>query len=262
VKLVLKIGGAALEDDARVRAFAGAVAALARQHRVAVVHGGGAALTRTLSELGHASTFVDGLRVTDARTRDVAVMVLGGHANKRLVAAIDAAGVPAAGLCGSDLRILRAEKKASGMAGVDLGYVGEVREVDWRWVETLWAGGAVPVIASIAAAGDGELYNVNADEVASACAVACRADALVFLTDVEGVRDADGRVLGRVLAAHVAGMAQRGAISGGMLPKLAACARALDGGVASVRIMPAARAEALARVADGSLVHGTEVVSR
>ena len=259
MKLVLKIGGAALEDDARVRAFAGAVAALATGHRVAIVHGGGAALTRTLAEMGRESTFAHGLRVTDAKTRDVAVMVLGGHANKRLVSAIDAAGVPAAGLCGSDLRILRAAKK-NGV--VDLGFVGEVREVHWRWVDTLWNGGAVPVIASIAAGDDGELYNVNADEVASACAVACHADALVFLTDVNGVRDADGRVIERLSAARVAGMAHASIISGGMLPKLAACASALDGGVASVRIMPAALAGTLPGVAAGSLHHGTEVVTR
>jgi acetylglutamate kinase len=259
MKFVLKIGGAALEDRTRVAAFARAVASLASQHRVAVVHGGGAALTRTLLELGRETKFVNGLRVTDAQTRDVAVMVLAGHSNKRLVCAIDAAGVPAAGLCGSDLRILRAAKKQS---AVDLGFVGEVVGVDWRWIDTLWNGGAVPVIASIASGSDGELYNVNADDVASACAVACQADALVFLTDVSGVRDAEGRVMERVVTGHVAGLARDSIISGGMLPKLAACAHALEGGVASVRIMPAARAEALSHLAGGSLFHGTEVVAR
>ena len=258
MKLVLKIGGAALEDDVHVRAFAHTVVSLVQQeHRVAVVHGGGATLTRTLRELGHESTFVSGLRVTDARTRDVAVMVLAGHANKRVVAAIDAAGVPAAGLCGSDLGLMRAAKK---LHAADLGFVGEVRTVDWRWIDLLWSAGAVPVIASMAPGPGGELYNVNADEVASACAVACSAHALIFLTDVPGVRDANGGVIARLSAGLVPQLVRTCTISGGMLPKLEACTRALDGGVGSVRILPAARVESLPQLADGSLQDGTEVV--
>jgi len=258
MKLVLKIGGAALEDAARVKAFARTVVSLAQQDdQVAVVHGGGAALTRTLNELGHESVFIDGLRVTDARTRDVAVMVLAGQSNKRVVSAIDAAGVPAAGLCGSDLGLLRAVKKRT---GTDLGFVGEVCSVDWRWIELLWSAGAVPVIASIAPDHQGELYNVNADEVAAACAIACGADALVFLTDVPGVRDQRGEIVPRLAISHIRDMAHAGIISGGMLPKLEACKRALDARVSSVRIMPAARVEALSQLADGSLRDGTEVV--
>jgi acetylglutamate kinase len=258
LKLVLKIGGAALEDPARVKAFARAVVSLAQHDdHVAVVHGGGAALTRTLNQMGRESVFVDGLRVTDAHTRDVAVMVLAGQSNKRMVAAIDAAGVPAAGLCGSDLGLLRAMKKQN---RTDLGFVGEVCAVDWRWIDLLWSAGAVPVIASIAPDYHGELYNVNADEVAAACAIASGADALVFLTDVPGVRDQHGNVIPRLPASHVRDLSVAGVISGGMLPKLDACLRALDGRVSSVRIMPAARVEALSHLADGSLREGTEVV--
>ncbi|HET6348746.1 MAG TPA: acetylglutamate kinase [Candidatus Krumholzibacteria bacterium] len=258
MKIVLKIGGAALEDNGRVRAFARAVVTLAQQDvDVAVIHGGGAALTRTLGELGYESRFENGLRVTDARTRDVAVMVLAGHSNKRVVAAIDAAGVPAAGLCGSDLGLLRAVKKRT---GTDLGFVGEVDAVDWRWIDLLWSAGAVPVIASIAPGDDGELYNINADEVAAACAVACHADALVFLTDVPGVRDQYGNVIPRLPASHIRDLSIAGVVSGGMIPKLDACMRALDGRVSSVRILPAARVEALPLIADGSLHEGTEVV--
>jgi acetylglutamate kinase len=256
VKLVLKIGGAALDDAARVKAFARTVVTLAQHDdHVAVVHGGGAALTRTLNELGHESVFVDGLRVTDAKTRDVAVMVLAGQSNKRMVAAIDAAGIPAAGLCGSDLGLLRAERKRA-----DLGFVGEVCAVDWRWIDLLWSAGAVPVIASIAPDRHGELYNVNADEVAAACAIASGADALVFLTDVDGVRDQHGDVISRLPASHIRDLATTGVISGGMLPKLDACVRALDGRVSSVRIMPAAQVEKLIQLADGTLREGTEVV--
>ena len=256
MKLVLKIGGAALEDPARVQAFARTVVTLAQHDdHVAVVHGGGAALTRTLNELGHESVFVDGLRVTDARTRDVAVMVLAGQSNKRVVAAIDAAGIPAAGLCGSDLGLLRAERKRA-----DLGFVGEVRSVDWRWIDLLWSAGAVPVIASIAPDQHGELYNVNADEVAAACAIACGSDALVFLTDVPGVLDRNGEVMPHLVASHVRDLSVAGSISGGMLPKLEACRRALGGGVRSVRIMPAAHVEKLNQLADGLLREGTEVL--
>jgi len=257
MKLVLKIGGAALEDPARVKAFARTVVSLAQHDdHIAVVHGGGAALTRTLNQMGHESVFVDGLRVTDARTRDVAVMVLAGQSNKRVVAAIDAEGVPAAGLCGSDLGLLRAVKKRT---GADLGFVGEVCAVDWRWIDLLWSAGAVPVIASIAPDHQGELYNVNADEVAAACAIACAADALVFLTDVEGVRDQRGEIIRRLPVPHIRDMAYAGIISGGMLPKLEACMRALDGRVSSVRIMPASRVEML-ELAGGLLREGTEVV--
>lgn len=258
MRIVLKIGGAALEDPARVSAFARTVVTLAQHDdHIAVVHGGGAALTRTLNELGYESVFVDGLRVTDARTRDVAVMVLAGQSNKRVVAAIDAAGVPAAGLCGSDLGLLRAVKKRSAS---DLGFVGEVSAVDWRWIELLWSAGAVPVIASIAPDQHGELYNVNADEVAAACAVASGADALVFLTDVDGVRDQRGGIISRLPVSHIRDMTHAGIISGGMIPKLEACTRALEGDVLSVRIMPAARVEMLTRLANGSLQEGTKVV--
>ncbi len=257
MRLVLKIGGAALEDVARVRALAAAVAALAaRGHRIAVVHGGGAALTRTLKALGHESRFVDGLRVTDARTRDVALMVLAGGTNKRVVAALNAAGVRAAGVCGVDLGLMHVAKKCN---GTDLGFVGDVIAVDAHWIQWLWSGGAVPVVASIAADHRGEIYNVNADEAAAAWAVGARADALVFLTDVPGVRDAQGYVVARLTTSRASALASAGAISGGMLPKLEACTRALGGGVGRVLILPAARADALMRLDDGSLLDGTEV---
>ena len=258
MRVVLKMGGAALDDPELVRDFARATASLVKDgHRVAIVHGGGAALTRTLGELGCESTFVDGLRVTDARTRDVAVMVLAGRLNQQLVAAIATAGCPALGMGGGDLGILRAEKK---LGPRDLGFVGEICAVDWRWIDLLWSHGATPVIASIALGLDGEYYNVNADEVASACAVACNADALVYLTDVPGVNGADGAVIRRLEAERVAAMIRQSTVSGGMLPKLAACTHALQRGVGRVRIMPAARVDALCAFLAGAAGCGTEVV--
>ena len=134
--------------------------------------------------------------MTDAETRDVALMVLAGIVNKSLVAAIAAAGRPAIGLCGGDGGVFRARKKQD--AEYDLGFVGEICFSEPRWLKAIWAEGGVPVLSSVALGGDGQYYNVNADQMAAACAIACEADALIFLTDVAGVKQADGAVMPRV----------------------------------------------------------------
>ena len=171
MKIVIKLGGAALEDKTTLQKCAHAMVELAEDgHRVTVVHGGGIALTRTLKLLGKESDFVNGLRITDAETRDVALMVLAGIVNKSLVAAIVAAGRPAIGLCGGDGMAFRARKKQT--PGYDLGYVGEICSVEPRWLEAIWGQGGIPVLSSVALGSDGEYYNVNADQMASACAVA------------------------------------------------------------------------------------------
>src|SRR5258708_99606 len=194
VTIVVKIGGAAIEDEATLRKCAQAIAELARDgHRMAVVHGGGGALTRMLARLGKKSEFVEGLRITDAETQDVALMVLAGIINKKLVAAIQSAGVPAIGFCGGDGMTFRARKKE--VRGGDLGFVGEICFAEPCWIEALWQQGGIPVMASLALGADGEYYNVNADEMAAACAAACRATTLIFLTDVPGVKDAAGHLM-------------------------------------------------------------------
>ena len=243
--IVVKIGGAALEDAATLRKCARAIAELAQDgHRVAVVHGGGSALTRVLKQLGKQSEFVGGLRVTDAETRDVALMVLGGMVNKKLVAAIQAAGMPAVGFCGGDGMIV--PRAARNMCrGNDLGFVGEICFAEPCWIEALWQQGGIPVLASLALGADGEYYNVNADEMAAACAAACHANALIFLTDVPGVKDAEGAVIPWLSTKQAQDMADGSIVSGGMLPKLEACKQALKQGVGRVRILPAAEAEAL-----------------
>jgi acetylglutamate kinase len=260
MKLVLKVGGAALEDPGLVRQFCATVAALAKDgHHVLVVHGGGAALSRTLKALAIEPRFVDGLRVTDAKTLDVALMVLGGMLNKKLAAAIGAEGCEAIGACGSDLHLCTARKKATEQ---DLGFVGEIVSVNEKWIETFWANGAVLVMASLVQGVDGEFYNVNADEMASAIASACEVDALIFLTDVAGVKDASGQVMSRLGVTDIADLRASGAVSGGMLPKLDACYRALTAGVGSVRILQAARVESLKTMLEVPLEHGTELVAR
>jgi acetylglutamate kinase len=256
--IVVKIGGAALEDGNILRKCARAIAELAQDgHRVAVVHGGGSALTRVLKQLGKKSEFVGGLRVTDAETRDIALMVLGGMVNKKMVAAIQAVGMPAVGFCGGDGMSFRARKKL--VRGNDLGFVGEICFAEPCWIEALWQQGGIPVLASLALGADGEYYNVNADEMAAACAVACHANALIFLTDVPGVKDASGDVIPWLSMKQVEDLVAGSVVSGGMLPKLQACKQALKEGVGRVRILPAAEADALPQFYTTKLPCGTEV---
>jgi acetylglutamate kinase len=258
MKYVVKLGGAGLENPALCQGCVRAIAELVRDgHQVAVVHGGGVQLTRMLKQLGKQSEFIGGLRVTDAETRDVALMVLGGQVNKSIVAALGALGQPAVGMSGGDGLLFRARKKRT---TPDLGYVGEIVSSDPRWIEAIWQLNGVPVISSMALGFDGEYYNVNADEMAAACATACHADALVFLTDVPGVKGSDGEVLRWLSIDQIAEMAKNAIITGGMLPKLSACREALLNGVKRVRILPAEAAAFLPDLCSSRVVHGTEVM--
>ena len=259
MKIVIKVGGAALEDESTLIKCARSVVELAKDgHRVAVVHGGGTALTRTLKLLGKQSDFINGLRITDAETRDIALMVLAGTVNKKVVAAIVRLGLPAIGFCGGDGMTFRARKKQT--SGYDLGFVGEICSVEPRWLDAIWNEGGIPVLSSVALGSDGEYYNVNADQMASACAVACRADTLIFLTDVPGVKGADGAVIPWLTAKEVPSLIADSVIAGGMLPKLEACCNALRQGIARVRILPAAQAEVLPQFYFQKLEYGTEVI--
>jgi len=258
MRYVVKLGGATLENPDLLHQCANAIAELVRDgNQVALVHGGGVQLTRTLKALGKQSQFIDGLRVTDAETRDAALMVLAGKVNKSLVAALGSIGQPAVGLSGGDGLLFRARKKRT---QPDLGYVGEIAASDPRWLEAIWQLKGVPVLSSMALGFDGEYYNINADEMASACAIACRADALVFLTDVPGVKGANGAVLRWLSIDQIAEMAKNAIISGGMLPKLSACREALLNGVKRVRILPAEAAGSLPDLCSARVAHGTEVM--
>ncbi len=258
MKYVVKLGGAGHENPSLLAGSMRAITELVRDgNQVAVVHGGGMQLTRTLKAFGKESQFVNGLRVTDAETRDVALMVLAGKVNKSLVAALGALGQPAVGLCGGDGLVFRARKKRT---APDLGFVGEIAASDPRWLEAIWQLNGVPVLSSMALGFDGEYYNVNADEMAAACAIACRADALVFLTDVPGVKGATGEVLRWLSIDQIAEMAKSAVISGGMLPKLGACREALLNGVKRVRILPAEAAGSIPDLCSSRVAHGTEVM--
>jgi acetylglutamate kinase len=258
MKYVVKLGGAGLETPSLLDGAMRAITDLVRDgNQVAVVHGGGVQLTRTLKAMGKESQFINGLRITDAETRDVALMVFAGKVNKSLVAALGALGQPAVGLCGGDGLLFRARKKRT---VPDLGFVGEIAASDPRWIEAIWQLNGVPILSSMALGFDGEYYNINADEMAAACAVACRADALVFLTDVPGVKGANGQVLRWLSIDQIAEMAKSAVISGGMLPKLSACREALLNGVKRVRILPAEAAASLPDLCSSRVSHGTEVM--
>ncbi len=258
MKFVVKLGGATLEDSALLAESARAIADLARDgHQVAVVHGGGVQLTRVLAQMGKQSEFIAGLRVTDAETRDTALMVLGGRVNKSLVAALQHLHQSAVGLTGGDGHVFKARKKRT---DPDLGFVGEIAATDPKWLDAIWTMGAVPVISSIALGMDGEYYNINADEMAAAAAIATHADTLVFLTDVPGVKGADGEVLRWLTLPTIAQLQREAVITGGMLPKLNACREALQNGVKRVRILPATAANLLPDLCSSRVDEGTEVM--
>lgn len=201
-----------------------------------LVHGGGPEITRVLERLGKASTFVNGLRVTDAETMEVVEMVLAGRANKAIVSMIIQHGGQAVGLSGKDGRLLVARKRRS---DVDLGQVGEIQEVHPRLVTQLSDHGYIPVVASVGIGEDGASYNLNADTAAGALAAALGASKLVLLTDVEGVYRDHGRreLISELRAPEAEALIRDGSISRGMIPKVEACLGALRGGVPSAHIL-------------------------
>jgi acetylglutamate kinase len=233
--IVVKYGGAAMEKAGLASSFAEDVALL--QHagiRVVVVHGGGPQVTQVQAKLGIKTTFVDGLRVTDAETLDIATMVLAGKLNTMVVAGLVASGVPAVGLSGVDGGLLLARRQAS----PDLGFVGEVVQVNADVVDTLLDKRFVPVVASIALDVSGQAYNVNADVVASELAVALGAEKLVFISDVPGLIGPSGDLLSELGASDCTDlMAEAGVVEGGMIPKLTSAVHALQLGVGRVHLV-------------------------
>jgi len=237
MKIVIKFAGALLEDQATVRSLAEQVATLVGQgHEVLVVHGGGRIFTATLKRLGIESKFVAGLRVTDRETRDVAVMVFAGLLNKQLAAAISAAGQPAVGISAADAQCFRAEPLVHNNEAGSLGFVGYLTGVNSKLLETFWSQGIVPVAACLGIGADGELYNINADHMAAACAEYLEADQLIYLTDVQGVLDGE-KILSGIACDDIGDLVQRKIVSGGMVLKLEAAKRALEGGVRGVHIV-------------------------
>jgi acetylglutamate kinase len=239
---LLKLGGELLEDAAAMGVAARAIAALAANGPVAVVHGGGRAIDADLKARGQAPTFVDGLRVTDAETLNTVVAVLAGRINTAFVAALVAAGVKAVGLTGADAGIGRATiappLQTTTGAFADLGLVGVPRaDAPARLLTDLLDLGYVPVIASIGLTDDGALLNVNADTLAAHLARAIGAAQLMVAGKTAGVFDASGATCAKLDADEARAMVAAGTARDGMVAKLTACLAALDGGIAAVRIV-------------------------
>jgi len=245
MRIVIKFAGALLEDDATVWSLARQVATLAEEgHKILIVHGGGRLFTATLKRMAIESKFIAGLRVTDRETRDVAVMVFAGLLNKKLTAAISAEGQPAVGVSAADARCFVAEPMVHNEVEGRLGFVGYLTGLNVPFIESLWREKLLPVAPCLGLGPDHELYNINADHMAAACAEYLGADQLIYLTDVAGVLDGE-RVLSVVTCEDIERLVQCRVVSGGMVLKLEAAKRAIEGGVREVRIVGGTSPQAL-----------------
>jgi acetylglutamate kinase len=244
MRIVIKFAGALLEDDTAVASLARQVAALAQQgHEILVVHGGGRLFTATLKRMAIESKFIAGLRVTDRETRDVAVMVFAGLLNKKLATAISAEGQSAIGVSAADARCFLAEPMVHNEVEGSLGFVGYLTGLNVPFIESLWHEGLLPVAPCLGLGPDNELYNINADHMAAACAEYLSADQLIYLTDVAGVLDGE-RVLSAVTCEEIERLVQCRVVCG-MVLKLEAAKRAIEGGVREVRIVGGTSPDAL-----------------
>jgi acetylglutamate kinase len=231
--VVIKLGGHAMGSDEGMESFARDVV-LMRQVGVnpVIVHGGGPMINALLEKLDIKSEFVNGKRVTDQATMDVVEMVLAGQVNKRIVQAINAQGGRAIGICGKDANLMVCD-----YADPALGFVGDPNEVNPDFLRHLAEDEIIPVIAPIGAGREGETFNVNGDTAAGAIAGALKADRLMLLTDVAGVKNAEGELLTELRVSEIRKMTAEGVIAGGMIPKTETAISALEGGVRAAVIL-------------------------
>ncbi|MDF2097486.1 acetylglutamate kinase [Aquibaculum arenosum] len=244
--VVVKYGGHAMGDGKLAELFARDIV-LMKQVGInpIVVHGGGPQIGQMLKRLQVESEFIDGLRVTDARTVEVVEMVLAGSINKAIVGAINAAGGTAIGICGKDGNLIQARKLRRAKRDpesnieqlLDLGFVGEPRHINPQILTALEQAGMIPVIAPLGVGANGETYNINADTVAGAVAAAVGAVRLLLLTDVAGVLDKQGELIESLSLAEVRTLMADGTIQGGMIPKLETCIGAVEEGVDAAVIL-------------------------
>jgi acetylglutamate kinase len=239
--LIIKYGGAAMEQADLKESFALDVILL---HLVGInpviVHGGGPQIGSLMKKLGKEPRFVGGMRVTDAETVEIVEMVLVGKINKAIVGLINYHGGKAVGLSGKDGDLLRARKRLHRTATgeeIDIGLVGAVEHVNPEPIRLLEERGFIPVIAPVGVGGRGETYNINADLVAGEIAAALGAEKLIHLTDVQGIKGTDGRLISTLSRKEAERLMQSGVIDGGMLPKVESALRALEGGSAKAHII-------------------------
>ena len=242
--IVVKYGGHAMGDERGERDFARDMVLLEQSGvNPVVVHGGGPQIGSMLKKLGIESRFSDGLRITDKATVEIVEMVLAGSINKQLVGAINAQGGRAIGLCGKDgsmvtaRKVTRPHEGGDGEPPVDLGFVGEPDKIDVTVLEQVLGRELIPVLAPVAAAADGETYNVNADTFAGAIAGALKAKRLLFLTDVPGVLDKEKNLIKELKVDQIRELIADGTITGGMIPKVETCIYAVERGVEGVVIL-------------------------
>ncbi len=267
--VVVKYGGHAMGQEQTARDFARDIVLLEQTAiNPVVVHGGGPQIAAMLKKLGIKSDFVDGLRITDAKTIEIVEMVLAGSINKQIVGYINAAGGKAIGLCGKDGNMVQARKVTRTVVDpdsniekvVDLGFVGEPEKVDTTILEQVIGRELIPVLAPVATSASGGTFNVNADTFAGAIAGALKAKRLLLLTDVPGVLDKDKNLISDLSIADARKLIADGTISGGMIPKVETCIYALDQGVEGVVIMDgkiqhAVLLELLTDLGVGTLMH-------
>lgn len=266
---VIKYGGHAMQDLSLEEEFAKDVVLLNYIGiRPVIVHGGGPQIGKVLDQMGIKSSFVDGLRVTDGETMDVVEMVLVGKVNKEIVSLINKHGGKAVGLSGKDGGLIEARKiKLSRSLQpeqppeiIDIGMVGEVAAIHTEVVRALETERFVPVIAPVGVGKGGETYNINADTVAGAVAAALKAEKLILMTDVEGVKDKSGSLISTLTAQEAARLSANKTIKGGMMPKIECCLHALHNGVSKAHIVDGRLDHALLLEVFTSAGVGTEIV--
>jgi acetylglutamate kinase len=255
LKILVKLGGTLLDDPASRDRLARGIVAHARFHQLVVVHGGGKQMTRYLADRGVESQFVNGLRVTTPEVVDALLKVFAGSVNKTLVSALVRAGAEAVGLTGIDAALTEAEQLDPA-----LGAVGRPIRGNGRLLDVLTGAGYLPVIACVAGDRQGQIYNVNADQMAVACAQGFRAERLVFLTDVEGVLDGEQKRVPLLTLEESWRLVEEGIAIGGMQAKLRSANEALRSGIPEVVIAPGAREHVLERLASGESL-GTRMVA-
>jgi acetylglutamate kinase len=242
---VIKYGGAAQVKEELKESFAKDIVMLNFIGiRTAIVHGGGPKISAMMEKMGKKPKFVQGQRVTDEETMDIVEMVLGGLVNKEIVSLINSHGGKAVGLSGKDGGLIKAKKKLikkSDTTGVeeiiDLGLVGEVTDIDPQILISLKNEGFIPVVSPVGVGPKGETLNINADYVAAAVASALKAEKLILLTDVPGILDKSEKIISTLKKTQIKKLVENGTITGGMLPKVQACLKALEGGVAKTHII-------------------------
>jgi acetylglutamate kinase len=255
VKLLVKIGGTLLDSaDSRAHLCSQIATARNRGYSLVVVHGGGKQMTRYLAERGIESRFVNGLRVTTPEMIDAVLKVFAGSVNRELVASLNAAGAAPVGITGIDALVTEAVQMDPA-----LGFVGRVTKSNPALLRLLTENQYVPVVACVAGDRNGQVYNVNADQMAVACASAFGAHQLIFLTDVEGVMDESKQVRSLLASSEIERLVAEGIATGGMQAKLQAALSALRDGVQQVRIAPGSAANVLDRILSGEPI-GTRVV--